>query len=120
MSIILGTALLSLVYSEDRDYVPYTITHNFQLMYNYYRNLDFEETNPVKRSSVKITGNKGQVFMDKISIYERLSGTGTTIADRPMHEHKLAIYSQLGLINDSLNSLRVKIEEGEVLNHRRF
>ena len=39
----------------------------------------------------------------------------------PMCEQQLAIYSQLRLINDSIvNTLCVEIEEGEVMNHRRF
>ena len=36
-----------------------------------------------------------------------------------MREQQLTIYSQLRLINDSINTLRVKIE-GEAMNHRCF
>ena len=55
--------------------------------------------------------------MDEINIEE---STGTTIADRPMGEQQLDIYSQLRLINETINSSRVKKEEGEKLNHCRF
>ena len=37
-------------------------------MYNNYRNSVFEETNPVKRLSIIITGNEGEVYMDEINI----------------------------------------------------
>ena len=89
MSIILGTALLWLIYSEHVDNVPNTIRHCVHLMYNNYRNPVFEETNPVKRLPIIITGNKGQVYKDEKNIGEGSSGdneTGTTIADRPMQE----------------------------------
>ena len=89
-------------------------------MYNNYKNSDFEETNPVKRVPIMITGNEGQVYMDKINIEGSDNPTGTTIAGRPMCEQQLAIYSQLRLINETINSLRVKIEEGEMSNHCRF
>ena len=61
--------------------------------------------------------------MDEINIGEGSSGTnptGTTIADRHICEQQLAIYSQLRLINDTINSPRVKIEADEVLYHRQF
>ena len=58
--------------------------------------------------------------MDEINIEGSDNPTGTTIADRPMREQQLGIYSQLRLINETINSLRVKIEECEILNHRRF
>ena len=92
-------------------------------MYNNYRNPVFEETNPVKRLPIIITGNEGQVYMDEIDIGEGSSGdnqTGTTIADRPMREQQLAIYSQLKLMNNTINELCVKIEEGEIMNHRHY
>ena len=37
-----------------------------------------------------------------------------------MHEQQLAIYSQLRLFNETIDSLRVKIDEGEMLNHCQF
>ena len=123
VSIILGTALLWLIFSEHADKVPNTIRNRVQLMYNNYRNPVFEETNPVKRLPIIITGNEGQVYMDEIDIGEGSSGdnqSGTTIADRPMREQQLAIYSQLKLMNNTINELCVKIEEGEIMNHRHY
>ena len=55
--------------------------------------------------------------MDEIHIEGLNNPTGTTIADRPMLEQQLAIYSQPRLINETINSLCIKIEEGEILNH---
>ena len=57
--------------------------------------------------------------MDEINIEGLDNSTGTTIADKPMHEQQLAIYPRLRLINETINSLHVKIE-GEMLNHCRF
>ena len=58
-SIILGTALLWLIYSEHGDGELYTIRHCVHLSYNNYRNPDFEQTNLIKRLPIIITGNKG-------------------------------------------------------------
>ena len=61
--------------------------------------------------------------MDEINFGEGSPGdnqTGITIADRPMREQQLAIYSQLSLINDSIYTLCIKIEECEVMNHHCF
>ena len=86
MSIILGTALLWYINSEHGDSVPNLIWHCIPLMYNNYKNLDFEETNPVKRVPIVITGSEGQVYMDEINIEGSDNPTGTNIADRPMRE----------------------------------
>ena len=66
--IILGTALLWYICSEHGDSVPNSIRHCIQLMYHNYNNSDFEETNPVKRVPIVITGSKDQVYMDEINI----------------------------------------------------
>ena len=58
--------------------------------------------------------------MDEINNEGSDNPTGTTIADRPMRGQQLATYYQLRLINETINSLCVKIEEGEMLNHRHF
>ena len=92
-------------------------------MYDNYRNPVFEETNPVKTLPIIIAENGGQVYMDKINIDEGSSGdneSGTAIADRPMREQQLAICSRLRFINESINTLCVKREEGEAINHCRF
>ena len=70
VSIIPGTTLLWLISSEHEDIVPNSIRHCIQLMYNNYKNLDLEETNPVKRVLIAITVNKGQVYMHEINIEE--------------------------------------------------
>ena len=93
-SILLGSALLWYIYSKHGDSVPYSIRHSFQLMYNNYKNSDFEETNLVKIVPIVTTGSKGRVYMDEIYIEGLDNPTGTTIADRPMREQQLAIYSQ--------------------------
>ena len=103
MSIILGTALLWCIYSEHGDSVPDSIRHSVQLMYNNYKNSDFEETNPVKRVPIVITGSKGHVYMDEIHVEGLDNPSGTTIADRPMREQQLVINSQLRLINETIN-----------------
>ena len=99
VSIILGTDLSCFIYSEHGDSVPNSMRHHVQLMYNNYKNSDFEETSQVKREPIVITGNKGQVYMDEINIRGSDNPTGTTTADRPMCEQQLAIYAQLRLIN---------------------
>ena len=58
--------------------------------------------------------------MDEIIKDEGSSGADLavmTIVGRYMDEQKLTIYSQSRLMNDSINSLSIKLEKDEVLNH---
>ena len=122
--IILGTALLWFVFSDNDNAVPNAIAQRIKLAYANYCSDSFGENNPVKRIPIIITGHEGQVYMDELVATED-GGVGNDIAggnvaDRPLRDQQLAIYSQLRMMNENINTLRDKYEEGTTLNYRRF
>ena len=62
MSTTLGTALLWLNHSEHGDGLPNIIRQINYLSNTYFKNSNFQETNPLKRLPIIITRNLGQIL----------------------------------------------------------
>ena len=138
VSVVLGTALMWYVFApEGQNDVPQNIRDRVKNAYVTVNNQLEEDDNPIAKIPLVITGNEGEVYMDAIPHDENGGGEGDgdggigngggnhggqggAFINRPTRQQLLAVHSQILSVRQSLNDLRLAVEQDRTTRDRQF